>query len=75
MTPIEVTITATITHRTGPTVDNPDHIKAWLVADCQRYEAIDAAIEFEVCPNHPDPDECDCADAGAVYAVTLGTVA
>lgn len=75
MDPIEVTITAVITHRGGPTIDDPDHVKNWLVADRQHYEFVDGGIEFEVCPNCPDPDECDCADEGSIFAFTLDSAA
>jgi hypothetical protein len=68
---IEATVTFTIKHHSGPVIRDPSHIVSWIVADGQRFDQRGAGIEFQVCPHHPQSDDCDCdSDDVAIYVAT-----
>ncbi len=57
---VEIVLTAHLTHVSGPVVEDPGHVLSYTVCDGQSYGEGYKGPTFEVCPNCPDPDECDC---------------
>jgi hypothetical protein len=58
---IEATVMVTISRRSGPEIADPVHVIRWLCADGAYMGGEYNGFRFEVCPVHPDPDECDGA--------------
>ena len=71
MKEIEATVTFTIKHHSGPRIESPEHVASWIVADGQLFNQRGAGIDFQVCPDHPQSDECDCGPENvAIYVAT-----
>jgi hypothetical protein len=54
---IEAVIEVSIDLRAGEELADV-HVLRWLVADGAWFEGTNG-VQFEVCPDHDDPDECD----------------
>lgn len=66
------TLNIDITHAAGPPIVNDDnHVLAWICADGQFLDGIMCGFTFEVCPDHRDPDECDCTDLASTYKAMI----
>jgi hypothetical protein len=69
---IEITLTATVKHVSGPEIADPNHVTAWTVADGQWYNGNRTnSLDFEVCPKCVDPDACECDDEASIYRMTF----
>lgn len=73
--PIEAHVQLSITHieGSGPVVDSPAHIRAWLVADGMWTSEAVNGFEFDVCTAHADPDACpgECDVTFAKYLAKI----
>lgn len=69
---IEVTLFAVVEHVRGVEVD-PDHARAWIVADGLFLHGRYNGFEYGLCPDHADPEECgeSCSTGESLYRVTL----
>ena len=58
--PIEAHVQLSITHieGSGPVVDSPAHVRAWLVADGMWTSEAVNGFEYDVCTVHADPVVC-----------------
>lgn len=65
--PISATLDVQITHRSGPVIDNPDHVVAWTCADGTLLDGGYCGFTFEVCPTCPLPEDCGCDGTVAIY--------
>lgn len=68
---IHATISVSLTHRAGPVVEDPSHVISWICADGMLVGGQYNGFTFEVCPQHADPDECDCTGAVSIYAASI----
>jgi hypothetical protein len=71
---IEATLTVNIEHRSGPVIDDPDHVRRWLCDDGATIHGVRGGFLFEVCPEHADPDECDFFGTVAIYFASIASV-
>lgn len=46
------------------------HALKWICADGAWFEGRNG-FNFEVCPTHEDPDECDCDDEVSIYRAVI----
>ncbi|MFL6110763.1 MAG: hypothetical protein ACJ786_05365 [Catenulispora sp.] len=72
--PIEATLSITIEHHDGPEIADPDHVRRWLCADGMWAREDANGFRYDVCPDHSDPDECDCPfESLSEYKATIVT--
>lgn len=57
--PVAVVMVVEVRQLSGPQVDDPEHVRAWISLD-----GVDVRyghrFEFLVCPTHARPAECEC---------------
>ncbi len=71
-TPIEATLGINIVHRIGPVIEDPNHVRRWLTADNLSIDGGFGTFSFDVCPDCPQHDECECDGGGfSTYDVTI----
>jgi len=68
---IEAAVTLMIKHLDGPVIADPDHVRRWLTADGSYFDGTFNGFDYGVCPDHPDPDECDGGEAMSIYRATI----
>jgi hypothetical protein len=67
---IKATITVSIDHISGPSVDDPQHVLGWITADGQYFEGGSGYITYTLCPHHPADQQCNCTTT-SIYRITI----
>jgi hypothetical protein len=66
------TLDVQIDHISGPEIADPAHVLAWTCADGAWFEGRNG-FQFEVCPDHAGPDECECSGEVSIYRAAIGS--
>jgi hypothetical protein len=69
---IEATVGVQVSHVSGLQISDPKHVIAWICADGAWFEGRNG-FNFEVCPEHADPEECECSGTVAIYRAAIGS--
>lgn len=66
------TLDVEISHVTGPEISDL-HVIRWICADGAWFEGRNGfnGFNFEVCPTHEDPDECNCNGEVSIYRASI----
>lgn len=59
---VEIALSATLRHESGPRIDDPKHLLLWTCSDGQWYGEGGSGPTYEICPVHKDPEACDCPE-------------
>lgn len=57
---IEAQLAVIVHHVDGQQIENAAHVAAWICANGAWFTGVrPMSVDYEVCPEHADPDECD----------------
>lgn len=68
---IEATLSVAIRHYAGAEIADPAHVLNWVVADGNLLDGEYNGFQFQVCPAHADPEECDCFEGYSTYRANV----
>lgn len=66
----EATLGVVIRRKAGEEIGDRRHVLNWVVADGHWLDGKYGGFDFQVCPEHPDPEDCDCPSNAPVATYT-----